>query len=69
MTTGALRARRLFLGDKAQAASALALGGQCKTLIVGVYWFCANYVRRLSGCLLSLARPVEASAPPSEKVR
>lgn len=39
MTTGTqskLRPRRLFFGNKAQAASAKALSGDCETLIVGV---------------------------------
>lgn len=27
-------------------------------------WFCADYVRRLSGCLLTFARPVETGTPP-----
>src|SRR5574343_556636 len=27
-------------------------------------WICADYVRHLSGCLRTFARPVEASTPP-----
>lgn len=30
-------------------------------------WFCADYVRRLSGCLLTFARPVETSTPPPKR--
>lgn len=27
-------------------------------------WICADYVRRLSGCLRTFARPVETGTPP-----
>ena len=30
-------------------------------------WICANYVRRLSGCLLTFARPVETGTPPPKR--
>jgi len=31
-------------------------------------WFCADYVRRLSGCLLAFARPVESGTPPPKRI-
>ena len=58
--------RRLFLGDKAQAASASASGGQCNAHHWRL-WICADYVRRLSGCLRTFTRPVEANTPPPER--
>src|SRR3972149_11745567 len=30
-------------------------------------WICADYVRRLSGCLLTFVRPVDTSAPPPKR--
>lgn len=35
-------------------------------LIVGIYRICADYVRRLSSCLLTFARPVETGTSPSK---
>ena len=31
-------------------------------------WICADYVRRLSGCLLTFARPVETGTPPPKRI-
>ncbi len=57
--------RRLFFGNKAQAAPASRfLGGDSELLIIGNYRICFINVDRLTGCLRSFVRPVEAMSPP-----